>query len=237
MALQHQSKYLAGAFFRLLLVQCAIQLFFGISFGSAQEPSGDEGLPETGFVLHTGSLYSFDLDSSPVFSRDGRWLAFAVDEKSVQLWDVATGQLAQTLTGHAGRVLKPVFSPDGRWLATKSFTREAGETRGFIKIWETSTGEEAATLSFGHWPPSVEFSADGRLLASASEDSTVQALGGADRARVGARGCPDGTLLRCLVVAAPSKCSQPGPVFRVGAARMVVPNPSSQGGSPMSPEA
>jgi hypothetical protein len=60
------------------------------------------------------------------------------------------------------------FSPDGARLAS-------GSDDGTVRLWDTATGEPAATLT-GHtsrvW--SVAFSPDGARLASGSTDSTVR---------------------------------------------------------------
>ncbi|HEX5270039.1 MAG TPA: hypothetical protein VFW33_06120, partial [Gemmataceae bacterium] len=85
-----------------------------------------------------------------------------------KVWDAATGQVVQNLTGHSALVAGVCFSPDGRRLATAS----QDET---VKLWDTATGQEALTLK-GHtgMVTSVCFSADGNRLASASYDGTVR---------------------------------------------------------------
>jgi RNA polymerase sigma factor (sigma-70 family) len=51
-------------------------------------------------------------------SPDGRTLAIVGDE--IQLWEIATGKMRQTMTGHTGRVLDLAFAPDGRRLLSGS---------------------------------------------------------------------------------------------------------------------
>jgi WD40 repeat protein len=55
------------------------------------------------------------------------------------------------------------FSPDGKTLAS-------GHRGGTIKLWDSATGEERATLEQGHGDSDryVAFSPDGRVLAAAN---------------------------------------------------------------------
>lgn len=69
------------------------------------------------------------LTVSPLFSPDGRMLAVAgqtltqdgrAEGTWVKLWEVATGQVREELTGHEGRITALAFSHDGKVLATGS---------------------------------------------------------------------------------------------------------------------
>ncbi len=67
-----------------------------------------------------------------VYSPDGRYLASGSSDKTIKIWEVATGQELRTLTGHSEGVLSVAYSPDGRYLAS-------GIGDGAIKIWEVAT--------------------------------------------------------------------------------------------------
>jgi WD40 repeat protein len=62
-------------------------------------------------------------------TSDGSKIASASADFTVKLWDIQTGELLQTFTGHFGEVRAVVFSPDGKLLATGGDDLE-------IKIWK-----------------------------------------------------------------------------------------------------
>jgi WD40 repeat protein len=101
------------------------------------------------------------------FSPDGRTLAVGYQNGSIGLWDVATGQLKKTLSGHRRYVLGLLFSPDGRMLVTGGGDHTA-------RLWDQQSGQLVATLNHAHTVFLMSFSPDSKLLATASfEDKTA----------------------------------------------------------------
>ncbi|MBD2384098.1 serine/threonine-protein kinase [Cylindrospermum sp. FACHB-282] len=89
-------------------------------------------------------------------------------ERTIKLWDLATGKETRILAGHANTVTSIAFSPDGKILASGSRDRT-------IKLWNLATVEEITTLE-GHTNTvtSLAFSPDGKTLVSGSEDNTIK---------------------------------------------------------------
>ena len=75
------------------------------------------------------------------FSPNGQRLASASSDRTVKLWDSASGQLLRTLTGHAEPVSSLTFSPGGQCLASAS-------QDGTVKIWDSASGQRAG---HPHW--------------------------------------------------------------------------------------
>jgi WD40 repeat protein/serine/threonine protein kinase len=106
-----------------------------------------------------------------VYSPDGKWLAGSTSDKSIILWDAATGTQLAVLNGHKAEVTSLAFSPDGKLLASAS----ADVT---LIVWDIASGKDLVTLK-GHTNTitCVTFSPDGSFIVSGSQDSTMRVWG------------------------------------------------------------
>ena len=103
-----------------------------------------------------------------VISPDSKTFASNSSGNCCQLWNLHTGELIRTFSGHSGAVYCVAISPNGKILASGSYDKQ-------IKLWNLETGQEISTLK-GHSGliRSLAFSPDGETLASGSQDDTIK---------------------------------------------------------------
>ncbi|MDM9583595.1 serine/threonine-protein kinase [Nostoc sp. GT001] len=105
---------------------------------------------------------------SVAISPDGKTIASSGDDRTIKLWDLATGKLISSLNGHFQQVNVVVISPNGKLLVSASDDNT-------IKIWNLATRKQIRTL-IGHSDSihALAISADSETLVSASDDNTIK---------------------------------------------------------------
>ncbi|RYP61067.1 hypothetical protein DL771_010266 [Monosporascus sp. 5C6A] len=89
-------------------------------------------------------------------------------DRTIKVWDVATGACLLTLEGHGRLISSVAFSPDSSRVATDSWD-------GTAKVWDAATGACLLTLEgHGRLISSVAFSPDSNRMASNFWDGTVK---------------------------------------------------------------
>jgi len=119
-------------------------------------------------------------------SPDGKTLAATYQREGiglfglhpVKLWDCATGKERSDLPGHVYYVDAVAFSPDSKFLVTGSarlsaFAQKQLQRLGDqVFVWDVATGKAVAQLPLG--ATAAAFAPDGKTLAIATEDGTLQ---------------------------------------------------------------
>jgi WD40 repeat protein/DNA-binding SARP family transcriptional activator len=103
------------------------------------------------------------------FDPTGRTVATAATSGVIELWDVATGRLLDTLAGHRGAAVSLAFSPDGSRLVS-------GGSDATVRLWDLEAGVRRDVTLRGHGSPvtSVAFDPSGRRVASAEAAGAVR---------------------------------------------------------------
>jgi WD40 repeat protein len=106
---------------------------------------------------------------SVAISPDGQRIVSGCFDKTVCVWDTATGEVvAGPFIKHTESVNSVQFSPDGQQIVSGSDDKT-------IYVWNTKTGEPVAGPFIGHKDRvlSVGFSPDGQQIVSGSTNGTI----------------------------------------------------------------
>ena len=113
------------------------------------------------FTGHTAAV------NAVILSPSGKLALSAADDKTLILWDVATGQAVRRFEGHTDRVTTIAFMPDGQ-------TAISGAQDGTLIQWNIETGDLIRRIDpqvGAVW--AVAISPDGRYAAAAGANSVI----------------------------------------------------------------
>jgi WD40 repeat protein len=128
--------------------------------------------PAKGRSIDGSALYVM---SQIAFSPDGSKLA-TITKKTVEVWDVKTGEVVQTLQSPEKDVTGVWFSPDGRFLVSTGEQQPSEADKapvGELIIWNALDGQKVKTLPGYTY---ATFSPDGKLIASGNREGEDYSL-------------------------------------------------------------
>lgn len=104
-------------------------------------------------------------------SPDDRFVLSGHRSSKLELWEVATGECAQTFKDHPGEVTAVCFTPDGAFAVSASGT--PGED---LIVWDVRSGKSVERIKCPQrgYVSALEISPDGRFLAAGCRDSTLR---------------------------------------------------------------
>jgi RNA polymerase sigma factor (sigma-70 family) len=112
--------------------------------------------------------HKFPIDSV-AWSADGKTLASVSGEKSLRVWDAATGKQRWMTTIQLDWAGVVALSPDGKIVAVGGFAD------GLIRLWSVETDKELQSIKTPQqYVYTLDFSPDGSSLASAGASGTIQ---------------------------------------------------------------
>ena len=101
------------------------------------------------------------------YSPTGKHIYSASEDKSIKMWDVATGIDVNTFNAHEAGVNCIYLSKDGKTLLS-------GDKNGKIILWNPLTGEVLTSID-GHegGVHTAKLSTDGQMIVSGGEDELL----------------------------------------------------------------
>src|SRR5262249_27356526 len=115
-----------------------------------QEPRGPEPIILPGHEFEVTCV---------AFGPNGKELASASYDKTIKIWNPATGKCLKTLSGHKYSVFSLAFHPDGKSIASGGMDK-------MIRIWDLESCKTVFEITHDVYIFSLSFSPDGKTLAS-----------------------------------------------------------------------
>jgi WD40 repeat protein len=167
---------------RSILQSVRVAALLGLAFSPWAAAAQDDAEPvQTPFLMvdtamHVGPIWRISLDAS------GTLLATVAGDKSIRLFDVASGNLLRKIhlplgDGEIGSVVSVALSPDGRLLlaATLSFDTGTDFDSGSVYVVDVQDGQIRGRLrNLPAVPTRIAFAPDGRHFVLVMEDAGVQ---------------------------------------------------------------
>lgn len=130
---------------------------------SAAFAENDQFNGQPSLVIQTGHTNGIGALAA---SQDGRFVASAGMDQSINIWDAKTGLLLHSLSGHDGSIESVAFSPDSKSLVSGSYDKT-------VKLWDLQSGKLVRSTPVEMKVHSVAFSSDGKLVAAGGSSGII----------------------------------------------------------------
>ena len=114
------------------------------------------------YTGHSGAVTGLAL------TADGKLIATSGEDKTVRVWDVASGKQLRSFQGHMTKATAVAARGDGRQIASAS-------EDGAVRVWDLNTTDDHRAMTEAKeslW--AVAISADGKRLAAAGADKKIR---------------------------------------------------------------
>ncbi len=120
-----------------------------------------------GALIRTLSGHTMSVEAVAI-TKDGSRVVSGSSDKTLKVWDLASGQELHTLSGHTDHVNAVTVTNDGERLVSSDYY-------GTFKVWDLASGQELHTLS-GHFHvvTAVTVTPDGSRVVSGFLDGTIE---------------------------------------------------------------
>ena len=126
-------------------------------------------------LVHTLKSHA-DVVWSAISSYDGQTLISSSGDKTIKVWNLATGKLLRTLASNSDPVLSLAINPRDRTLVSGSYSASRA-----IDIWNFPPGIPHTLAGDSHQVWSVAISPDGQSLASSNGNGSIDVWNLRDR--------------------------------------------------------
>jgi WD40 repeat protein len=145
--------------FRFESLFYSLSICFGIIFILSISPASAFAAEKPEIFVQMGHTHNV---TSVAFSPDGKYALSGSIDKTIKLWDVATGREIRTFSGSTARVTSIAITPDGRYAVSGD-----EDITGNIKLWDIISGKQIRTFSgHGGGTGAIAFSPDGKHILS-----------------------------------------------------------------------
>ena len=116
---------------------------------------------------HTSNVRSVDITENSKYAISGG------DDNTLKLWDINTGRLIRTLSGHGVDVSSVAISPDAKYAVSASENIFGYDKT--LRFWNITLGKEMNTVSgLSHAITSIDISPDNKYVLTGSRDKTLK---------------------------------------------------------------